>query len=112
MPLPTGVEPRDVVAIIDANDQALAWDKDLAKAPNSSINTTSSHQLVPKLIGKEVIICYGEKHLLTRAMGTTLQFLTLSLSSVNSVLISSPLALDLSTLLSVPLMTLELYKEF
>jgi hypothetical protein len=62
MPLPTGLEPRDVVAIIDANDQALAWVKDLAKVPNASINTIPSHQLIPKLIGKEVIICYGEKH--------------------------------------------------
>jgi hypothetical protein len=61
-PLPTRLKPCDIAAIIDANDQGLAWVKDLAKVPSSSINTIPSHQLTPKLVGKEVIICYGEKH--------------------------------------------------
>jgi hypothetical protein len=62
MPLPSCLLPCDLAAIIDANDQALAWIKNLAKAPLASVNTIPSKQLLPRLIGKEILICYGESH--------------------------------------------------
>lgn len=63
MPLPSGLSPRDLVAIVDADDQALAWIKDLAKDPSSPSNTIPERQLTTALIGKnEVFIIYGDQH--------------------------------------------------
>jgi hypothetical protein len=68
MPLPAGLPAHDVVAIADANDQCLAWTKDLAKAPMAPSNTIPSHQLTTTLVGKnEVFVSYSEKHPLFKA---------------------------------------------
>jgi hypothetical protein len=54
---------KDLVALIDANDNALAWVKEMSTSPTASENTIPHTQLTTSLLGKnEIVIVYGEKH--------------------------------------------------
>jgi hypothetical protein len=62
MPLPDSLPATTLVAVIDADDQALAWVKNLAKAPDALVNTIPRNQLSTSVIKNEVFVVYGDKH--------------------------------------------------